>query len=90
MSVLDPSGIDVHAGSQLLTLSERCTKLDHCGRATRSVRGLMQKRFAKTAGDFKPLACGYGACFATDRIKVDGMRVRFMYREKAGNSIDSG
>jgi hypothetical protein len=50
----------------------------------------MQKRFAKTAGDFKPLACGYGACFATDRIKVDGMRVRFMYREKAGNSIDSG
>jgi hypothetical protein len=50
----------------------------------------MQKRFAKTAGDFKPLACGYGAGFATDRITVDGMRVRFMYREKPDNSIDSG
>src|SRR5262249_6092858 len=52
--------------------------------------GLMQKRFAKAARDIKPLACGYGACFATDRIIVDGMRVRFMYRGKPDNSIDSG
>ena len=50
----------------------------------------MQKRFAKAAGDIKPLARGYGACIATDRITVDGMRVRFMYRGKPDNSIDSG
>ena len=50
----------------------------------------MKKRFAKAAGDIRSLADGHGACIATDRITVDGMRVRFMYQEKPDNSIDSG
>ena len=45
--------------------------------------------------NFKPLtirdvATGYGACFASDKITVDGERVRFMYREKPDREIDSG
>src|SRR5262245_11724567 len=50
----------------------------------------MQKRFAKIAGEIRLLACGLGACIATDLITVDGMPVRFMYREKPDNDLDSG
>ena len=50
----------------------------------------MNKQFAKTADEFRPLACGFGACIATDMITVDGMPVRFMYREKPDNDLDSG
>jgi hypothetical protein len=50
----------------------------------------MKKRFAKIAGEIRPLACGLGACIATDMITVDGMPVRFTYREKPDNDLDSG
>ena len=50
----------------------------------------MQKRYAKTAADIRPLACGLGGCLATDMITVDGMPVRFMYRERPDNHLDSG
>ena len=30
------------------------------------------------------------ACFATDRITVDGMKVGYMYREEAEEELDSG
>jgi hypothetical protein len=50
----------------------------------------MKKRFAKMAGDIRPLACGLGGCLATDMITVDGMPVRFMYRERPDNDLDSG
>ena len=50
----------------------------------------MKKPFAKTPGDFKPLARGYGGCIATDRSPVDGEPVRFMYREKTERDLDSG
>jgi hypothetical protein len=50
----------------------------------------MKKLFAKMAGDIRPLACGLGGCLATDMITVDGMPVRFMYRERPDNDLDSG
>jgi hypothetical protein len=50
----------------------------------------MKKRFAKIADEIRPLACGLGACIATDMITVDGMPVRYMYREKPDNDLDSG
>jgi hypothetical protein len=36
------------------------------------------------------IATGHGACFATDKITVDGERVGFMYREEPDDDIDSG
>ena len=50
----------------------------------------MMKRFALDPADLKPLAEGYGSCFASDRITVAGQRVGFMYRELPDNEIDSG
>jgi hypothetical protein len=38
----------------------------------------------------KPIATGRGACFATDKITVEGNPVRFMYREYPDNDTDSG
>ncbi len=38
----------------------------------------------------RPLAVGRGACFATDRITVDGAGVGYCYREKPQTGIDSG
>lgn len=43
-----------------------------------------------TKNNIRELAKGYGGCFATDRIMVDGMRVGYMYREQPDNRIDSG
>lgn len=40
--------------------------------------------------DIKPLKLGLGACLATNRIAVEGMPVRFMYRQKPDHSEDSG
>jgi hypothetical protein len=47
-------------------------------------------QFKIKAEDIKPLVEGFGGCFATDMITVDGKRVNFMYREKPHNEIDSG
>lgn len=48
------------------------------------------KQYKLTAEEIKPLAEGYGACFATDMITVEGHRVAFMYREAPDYDIDSG
>jgi hypothetical protein len=48
------------------------------------------KKFFLAASDVRPLIEGMGACFATDRIMVEGCPVRFMYREEPDNKIDSG
>lgn len=48
------------------------------------------KKFRLTAADIRDLATGHGACMASDRITVDGMKVGFMYRETPDNDIDSG
>lgn len=50
----------------------------------------MDKNFKLNANDIKPLVEGMGACFASDMITVDGMPVRFMYREEPDNNVDSG
>ncbi len=48
------------------------------------------KNFKLSTQDIKPLALGYGACFATDMITVEGKRVGFMYRQRPDNEADSG
>ena len=50
----------------------------------------MPKNFKLSKDQIKPLAVGYGGCIATDRITVDGLPVRFMYREAPDNRVDSG
>ncbi len=50
----------------------------------------MTKQFRISKDQIKPLAEGYGGCFATDMITVEGYPVRFMYREAPDNDIDSG
>ena len=50
----------------------------------------MQKRFKLSASEIKPLVNGYGGCISSDMITVKGYPVRFMYRERPGNDIDSG
>jgi hypothetical protein len=42
------------------------------------------------ADEIRPLVTGYGSCFATDRITVDGLRVGYMYREVPRDAVDSG
>jgi hypothetical protein len=48
------------------------------------------KHYKLVAGDLRPLAEGYGACIASDKITVDGNPLRFMYREPAIHHEDSG
>lgn len=48
------------------------------------------KRFFLPAESIRPVATGHGACIATDRITVDGLPVRFMYREPPSHDADSG
>jgi hypothetical protein len=48
------------------------------------------KKFKLTKEQIRPLAEGRGGCIATDKITVEGLPVRFMYRESPDSSIDSG
>lgn len=50
----------------------------------------MAKRFKLKADQIREIAEGHGACFATDKITVDGQQIRFMYREEPDNEVDSG
>jgi hypothetical protein len=50
----------------------------------------MTKRYLLDAAQVKPLATGMGACYASDRITVEGRKVGFMYREEPDTDIDSG
>ena len=50
----------------------------------------MGKKYQLTKEQIKPLAVGLGGCMASDKITVDGLPVRFMYKEKPDNSQDSG
>lgn len=53
-------------------------------------RAAPEKRYKLTAADLRPIAEGFGACVASDKITVDGWPVRFMYREAAIHRDDSG
>ena len=48
------------------------------------------KNFKLTKEQIRPLAEGRGGCIATDKITVEGLPVRFMYRTPPKNNIDSG
>jgi hypothetical protein len=48
------------------------------------------KRLRLNTAQIRPLAEGYGSCFATDRITMKGKRVGFMYRQAPVNDADSG
>ena len=50
----------------------------------------MSKNFKLSPEDIEPIAVGHGACLATDRITVDGLPVRFMYREENPNQAEDG
>lgn len=50
----------------------------------------MTKKFAIAEEDIKPVAEGRGACFATDRIVVDGEPVGYCYREAPDFDEDGG
>ena len=38
----------------------------------------------------KPIAVGYGGCFATDMITIHGRKIGFMYRQTPATTQDSG
>jgi hypothetical protein len=48
------------------------------------------RKFRLRADQIKPVAVGYGGCFATDMITVDGCGVSFMYRQEPEFKVDSG
>lgn len=48
------------------------------------------KIFAIPGDKIKDLIGNIGACFATDKITVDGLPVGWMYREEPDNDIDNG
>jgi hypothetical protein len=50
----------------------------------------MPKQFKLKKEEIRPLAQGYGGCFATDKITVEGYPVKFMYKEEPDKDIDSG
>lgn len=50
----------------------------------------MEKKFKLSRAQIESIATGYGGCFATDMITVDGHPVRWMYREEPHNPMDSG
>lgn len=50
----------------------------------------MSKKLHLSPDQLKPLAAGLGTCIATDKIAVQGLPVRFMYREAPVNATDTG
>lgn len=50
----------------------------------------MKKNFKLKADQIKRLIPNLGACIATDKITVDGLKVEYMYREESGEETDSG
>lgn len=50
----------------------------------------MNKKIRLSPDQIKPLATDLGTCIVTDKITVDGLPVRFMYREDPIGKTDSG
>ena len=50
----------------------------------------MTKKFYLAGSEIKQLVANYGSCLASDKITVDGLKVRFMYRETPSDEFDSG
>ena len=49
-----------------------------------------QKKFKLARENIERLVYGYGGCIASDLITVEGLPVRFMYREQPARDADSG
>ena len=50
----------------------------------------MKKKFKLNPKEFKDIAVGFGSCYATDMITVEGHKVGFAYRDKKRHKTDSG
>jgi hypothetical protein len=50
----------------------------------------MAKVFKIPLSQIRPIAVGFGSCYASDHITVDGRHVGLMYREAPDNATDSG
>jgi len=50
----------------------------------------VDKKFKIPCDKIVDLIGNIGACMATDKITVDGLRVGYMYRETPENEIDNG
>ena len=50
----------------------------------------MTKNFKLKADEILELIPKMGGCFATDKITIEGMQVKYMYREEPDDKIDSG
>lgn len=46
--------------------------------------------FRLSAEEIKPIAVGFGACYASNRITVDGALVGYCYKEEPDGVTDSG
>lgn len=51
---------------------------------------MSEKEFVIDPEEVRAIATGFGACVVTDRVTVEGLPVRFMYREEPGFEGDSG
>ncbi|MBS0444981.1 MAG: DUF2185 domain-containing protein [Proteobacteria bacterium] len=51
---------------------------------------MTKKAFRLQGHEMRPLVGAMGGCLATDHIAVDGLPVRFMYREASDHESDSG
>ena len=49
-----------------------------------------EKKFRLKADELRPLATGYGGCYASDMITVDGHRVGYMHRQEPDFGGDGG
>jgi hypothetical protein len=49
---------------------------------------MQPKKFRLAAESFKQIAVGHGACYATDRITVDGAPVGYCYRAPIGSEFE--
>ena len=50
----------------------------------------MEKTYKLKSKDILEIEPNRGACFATDRITVDSVKIGYMYREEPNNDLDSG
>ena len=48
------------------------------------------KKYKIKSEDIKKLTDIKGACIASDKITVDGLKVGYMYRENPSNDLDTG
>lgn len=49
-----------------------------------------EKKFRIAGEDIKQLIKSMGTCYASDKITVEGLPVKYMYREKPRFEMDSG